>query len=169
MRPFTMNDHDLISMREKFLANLKDKRYPKPVSQAANKESLTASALQYLAALGYTSLDENDLKKLLKVDSYETELAVMAETRAYWQVAYKRIIDDVPRQIDAELIVPLAKTIKDALIHGLSIFDAAKGRDRCRAFLAESPMTTRQREDLVQRRDRLGQAKEAVKTFGLIA
>lgn len=84
-----MNDHDLIIMREKFLAHLKDKRYPKPVSQAANKESLTASALQYLAALGYTSLDENDLKKLLKVDSYETELAVVAETRAYWQVAYK--------------------------------------------------------------------------------
>lgn len=103
-----MNDHDLISMREKFLASLKDKRYPKSATESADKQSLTANALASLAALGYKSLDEHDLKKLLKVDSYETELAVMAETRAYWQVAYKvGFFDHFDSESD-ELILGLA-------------------------------------------------------------
>ena len=46
-------------------------------------------ALSSLAALGYNGLYEADLKKLRPVDTHETELELMAETRAYYQIAYK--------------------------------------------------------------------------------
>lgn len=46
-------------------------------------------ALSVLAKLGYTGLTPDDLAKLLPPDIYEEELEVMAEVRAYFQVAYK--------------------------------------------------------------------------------
>lgn len=46
-------------------------------------------ALAALAAIGYTGLTTDDLGKLNPEDEYETELEVMAEVRAYFQVSYK--------------------------------------------------------------------------------
>ena len=45
--------------------------------------------LANLAKLGYAGLTEVDLGKLNPPDLYEEELEVMAEVRAYFQVAYK--------------------------------------------------------------------------------
>lgn len=42
-----------------------------------------------LARYGFTGLKEEDLGKLHEVDQYEEELIVMAETLAYFHVAYK--------------------------------------------------------------------------------
>ena len=89
-RPFTLNDHYLNDLHARILARLKDKRYPVPTSEDKdNHESNVAQALACLALVGHTGLKEEDLSKLRPTDDYETELDVMAETRAYWQVAYK--------------------------------------------------------------------------------
>ena len=45
--------------------------------------------LANLAKLGYIGLQEEDFGKLNPPDIYEEELEVMAEVRAYFQVAYK--------------------------------------------------------------------------------
>ena len=52
-------------------------------------------ALQALRELGYTELRESDLIRLNPPDTYEEELNVMADVRAYFQVAYKVKEDSV--------------------------------------------------------------------------
>lgn len=42
-----------------------------------------------LATAGYPGVKESDLPRLLGEDVYEQELIVMAETSAYFHVAYK--------------------------------------------------------------------------------
>ena len=77
----------------------------------------------------------------------------------------QRIIDNLPRLIDAEFIRPLANVMQDALITELDI-SSEKGRGRGEAFLAENAMTSSQREDLLQKRKRLATAREAIRRFG---
>ena len=55
----------------------------------SEKGVLLDEALAVLAKLGYTGLTEEDLGKLNKTDEYDEELHLMAEVRAYFQVAYK--------------------------------------------------------------------------------
>lgn len=46
-------------------------------------------ALGALKDLGFANLNESDLTRLTPVDPFEEELVVMADVRAYFQVAYK--------------------------------------------------------------------------------
>lgn len=57
-------------------------------SSQAHEQRLS-DALAALAALGYHGVTAEDLAKLRPPDEYEEELQVMAEVRAYFQVAYK--------------------------------------------------------------------------------
>jgi hypothetical protein len=45
--------------------------------------------LRFLADAGYAGLRVSDLARLLPPDSFEEELVVMADVRAYYHVAYK--------------------------------------------------------------------------------
>lgn len=47
------------------------------------------AALAELSRLGFNGLKADDLHRLREVDPYEQELIIMAEVRAYFQVAYK--------------------------------------------------------------------------------
>lgn len=108
-RPFTLNSHYLDHVRAKILAHLKDKRSPQSSDEATAMPAIATTttntaaggamkdALAQLAALGFSGLTEADLKKLRPVDPYETELEVMAEMRAYFQIAYK-VIKHVPKR-----------------------------------------------------------------------
>lgn len=78
----------------------------------------------------------------------------------------QRIIDNVPRLLDADLVIPLGPTMHQALIKELSV-SAEGGRERCRAFLAESQIVARQREELNNKKARLGKARDAIRTFGM--
>lgn len=53
-----------------------------------DNEELTNQALSALAALGY-HVTAADLGKLNPPDVFESELELMAEVRAYFQIAYK--------------------------------------------------------------------------------
>jgi hypothetical protein len=53
------------------------------------EESPDVKALRALAAAGYPNLRVQDLARLLPPDPYEEELIVMADVRAFYQVAYK--------------------------------------------------------------------------------
>ncbi|KAG1812617.1 P-loop containing nucleoside triphosphate hydrolase protein [Suillus subaureus] len=52
-------------------------------------ETPEAKALRALAEAGYAGLRVSDLARLLPPDSFEEELVVMADVRAYYHVAYK--------------------------------------------------------------------------------
>jgi thymidylate synthase ThyX len=52
-------------------------------------ETPQAKALRALVEAGYLNLRVSDLSRLLPPDSFEEELVVMADVRAYYHVAYK--------------------------------------------------------------------------------
>ncbi|EIM85273.1 uncharacterized protein STEHIDRAFT_140001 [Stereum hirsutum FP-91666 SS1] len=77
--------------------------------------------LQALAALGYESICAEDFHRLWPPDRYEEELRVMAGARAYFQVAYKRIIDHIPMTIEHSMNQPFADNLHAALLSALDI------------------------------------------------
>ena len=102
-RPYTLNTHYLDSNRAKRLACLKETRLvhtrptsgPEPLSSSSNtiseatRQSHVDSILSNLAAIGQAGIKAEDLAKLNPTDEYEIELELMAQTCAYWKVAYK--------------------------------------------------------------------------------
>ena len=64
--------------------------YPILHSYAHVKERTpTEKALDLLSQIGYVGLTERDLVRLHPPDAFDEELCVMADVRAYFQVAYK--------------------------------------------------------------------------------
>ncbi|KAI0363545.1 hypothetical protein BV20DRAFT_1031177 [Pilatotrama ljubarskyi] len=130
------------------------------------KEELLKEALSTLAMLGYKGLTEDDLGKLNKPDEFEEELQLMAEVRAYFQVAYKRVIDYVPLTIDHNFLYAFAKQLHERLFErlGLGVANAAQ---RCSAYIAEDPTVVAARDELLSKKRRLENVQRALFNFGL--
>ncbi|KAG1844213.1 P-loop containing nucleoside triphosphate hydrolase protein [Suillus subalutaceus] len=92
----------------------------------AKFETPDSKALRALAEAGYAGLQVSNLARLLPPDSFEEELVVMADVRAYYHVAYKRIIDHIPFTIEHALHHALAKQLSQSLLTSL-LTDAASG------------------------------------------
>lgn len=132
---------------------------------------------------GFVGKTIEDLKKLHDSDKHDTELEVMAEVRAYFQVAYKvrerllvvrrranathdqRIIDYVPRAIDAEIVEALASKVRDALTEDL-IEASNDGKAKAKSMMQDDPQAAAQREMLQGRQRRLSTARRALQAFG---
>jgi len=87
--PYTQNIHYLTNVCDKIFASLSERRCP-PVatSMSEDRETQVSKVLAGLAELGYR-VKEEDLKKLNTPSEWEREIRVMAEVRAYFQIAYK--------------------------------------------------------------------------------
>lgn len=57
--------------------------------EATRQRTPTEKALDALSVAGYANLTEADLARLHPPDAFEDEIGVMADVRAYFQVAYK--------------------------------------------------------------------------------
>ncbi|GAA6020457.1 hypothetical protein JCM10207_000006 [Rhodosporidiobolus poonsookiae] len=85
----------------------------------------------------------------------------MAITVAYWTVAYKRIIDDVPRIIDHALLRPLPSALSAALLKRL----VSGGDAEIRRLMSESKELADERAELGLRKKRLEEAKKVLAAF----
>ncbi|KAG8994198.1 hypothetical protein FRB94_010069 [Tulasnella sp. JGI-2019a] len=112
------------------------------------------NALANLAPLGLGGLTAVDLAKLVPEDENATALDIMAEVRAYFQVAYKRFIDIIPQQIDENFVRGTDRDIDFALM-SMDLSD-----EQCKAWLQEDPNIVQRRDDLTGKKKRLEAAKE---------
>ncbi|KLO12399.1 hypothetical protein SCHPADRAFT_941237 [Schizopora paradoxa] len=138
---------------------------------APRQRSLTITAaeraLSALAELGYRNLSEKDLARLHKApDNFQEELMVMADVRAYFQVAYKRIIDHIPLTIEHSLNKGLAKSMKTSLLQQLDL-DSSEASKRLKDLLDEDPNVKTRREQLETRRRRLEQVLLELQKVGV--
>ncbi|EKM53567.1 uncharacterized protein PHACADRAFT_197992 [Phanerochaete carnosa HHB-10118-sp] len=182
-RPRTLNDHYYTEYRDKFLAHYKGCRRANthgslisnlaaydsgkpPSSYSSSRRPVipnfaesTKGALSRLQEINI-SCKAADLPKLLPSDPYEPALHIMATVRAYFQVAYKRFVDNISNAIDQELVLSLARDrgLEGALLQGLGI-TSADGHARCKEFLQEHPQVVTRREELQKRWERLDSAK----------
>jgi Dynamin GTPase effector domain len=128
------------------------------------------------------------LARLQPSEDVEDALKIMADVRGYFQgmwlgcfplhlprlstltfdalpfpVAYKRFIDNVPRAIDEELVLGVARGLQDALVNGLWL-ESPDAHERCVKYLAEHPRIGEKRERLLARKNRLELALEELQT-----
>ncbi|KAI0302311.1 P-loop containing nucleoside triphosphate hydrolase protein [Multifurca ochricompacta] len=164
--PFTMNEHYFMEYRSKFLGYYKGIRQRAQSNFMDNLESNEDGmknamniVISYLAVLGLNPVDPTSLARLLPPDPMEPAIEIMAEVRAYFQVAYKRYVDNVPMGIDRTLLRGVRVGLEEALFNGISI-SGPGGHERCRMLLSEPEDVVEHRNELQKRRDRLLMAKE---------
>jgi len=161
--PFTMNEQCFMNYRSKFLAYYKEVRQ-KSHSNTENTKGETklfASKMTGPAELCLHPVDPLSLAWFLPPDPEKSAIAVMAEVRAYFQVAYRRFVDYVPMTIDRALLRGLTLGLESALLNGMGI----KGPgtyEHCKSLLSEPEDIAVRRTELQVTRDRLQVAKEEV-------
>ncbi|KIJ68778.1 hypothetical protein HYDPIDRAFT_107023 [Hydnomerulius pinastri MD-312] len=138
---------------------------PPPEQEPEAEAEALRTVLANLAKLGHT-VTEEDLVKLLPSEEYEDELHVMAEVRGYFQVAYKRMIDNIPLLLDHLFTKAVARHLQPFLITKLGI-GSADSKDRLAMYLEEDPHVVARRVELVARKTRLEAVETELQTFGL--
>ncbi|KZT22318.1 hypothetical protein NEOLEDRAFT_1171464 [Neolentinus lepideus HHB14362 ss-1] len=178
--PFTLNSHYYQDYKDKFRAYYKrcrqiseNKTLLSKLEETESEAALASSdavpldahnpsdliqALSSLSLLGFVGVKAEDLPKLLPSDPYAPAVEIMAETRAYFQVAYKRVTDIVPLAIDCELVRGLETGLEQALLKGLGI-GRPEGARICRELTQEETGLSVRREELVKKLERLESAK----------
>ncbi|TFY57803.1 hypothetical protein EVJ58_g6800 [Rhodofomes roseus] len=86
--------------------------------------------------------------------AYEDELTVMADVRAYVQVAYKRVIDNIPMTIQRDLNQVFVDDLLKRLISKLDL-ESADASDRLKKLLEENPVIANRRVQLATDQRRL--------------
>ncbi|KAG6883701.1 hypothetical protein C0993_004521 [Termitomyces sp. T159_Od127] len=174
-RPFSLNTHYFSDYKEKFLTHYRIARekgrnsklttaieqYKQaPSSSHHHKGSILeppsgiAKVLASLAEIGVAGVKPETLTKLMESERTEPALIIMADVRAYFQVAYKRFADNVPLAIDYELIWGVERNILETLNIGLGI-NATNGDQICRGFAQENVTVAVRREDLRKKLERM--------------
>ncbi|KAI0295255.1 P-loop containing nucleoside triphosphate hydrolase protein [Russula brevipes] len=112
-----------------------------------------------LSRIGIRDVKPLDLAVLRASEDSDDALKIMADVRAYFQVAYKRFVDNVPKVIDEGLVLASAKGLYDALITALGV-DSPDAHEKCARWLAEPQRIAEKREKLVVKEKRLLAAEE---------
>ncbi|KAF8181829.1 P-loop containing nucleoside triphosphate hydrolase protein [Pholiota molesta] len=192
--PFSLNTHYLADYKAKFLAHYKSSRDEQNrahlatairdyelESQAKARHSKKGTASSFstpaepigiakilsgLAEIGMTGIKPEGLANLLPPDRMEPALIIMADVRAYFQVAYKRFADLIPLAIDRELVRGAAKDVLQILYHNLGI-NGDDGARICKELSEESPQVAGRREDLRKKLERLEIASGELLALGI--
>jgi hypothetical protein len=77
-------------------------------------------------------------------------------------VAYKRFVDNVPKAIDEQLVLGIARGLQDALATGLG-YDSHHAHERYAKLLAEPPRMAEKREKLFAHQKRLLAAQDELR------
>ncbi|KAI1791422.1 P-loop containing nucleoside triphosphate hydrolase protein [Ganoderma leucocontextum] len=163
--PFTQNTHYLSEKRAAHLAQYKRARSGVQKSIPRDRGEIVSDALSMLTKLGY-AVKEEDLSKLNPPDEYEEELELMAEVRAYFQVAYKRIIDYIPLSIDQHFLYAFSQALQAVLFDKLGL-GSPNSETRCAAYIAEEPGVVALRSELLSKKKQLESLQAALYNFGL--
>jgi hypothetical protein len=175
IEPFTLNARYYAEYRSKFLGHYKRDRLRSKSSVIRNLEDSNSpgmktalnEAISALAKLGLRSVEASSLAALLPPDPMEPAIGIMADVRAYFQVAYKRFVDNIPMSIDRTLLRGVTVDLETTLLGGLAI-DGSVGYERCRRLLSEPEDIVERRSELEKRRQRLLSAqKEFIELFEL--
>ncbi|KIK91551.1 hypothetical protein PAXRUDRAFT_830752 [Paxillus rubicundulus Ve08.2h10] len=138
-----------------------------PAAKVYRDSSAETEALHYLSQAGYSGLSVADLARLLPPDAFEDELIVMADVRAYFHVAYKRIIDHIPLKIEHSLHQALAGKLSVTLLQSLIVDTTARGdfAERMKELASEDPTIALKRDHLQARRARLHECRRKLANF----
>ncbi|KAE9397406.1 hypothetical protein BT96DRAFT_1020873 [Gymnopus androsaceus JB14] len=137
------------------------------IDEDTQKALQEAIGLLVQAGLPVSSLNPTELLgKLMPPDEYEKELKVMAEVRGYFQVTYKRMIDNIPCFIDLLFVRKLGDTLQPFLISKFGM-GTPSANERCASYLGEDPVVVANREELLARKKRLESVDRELDEYSL--
>ncbi|CUA74652.1 hypothetical protein RSOLAG22IIIB_11369 [Rhizoctonia solani] len=169
---FTTNTHYFASYKEKFTtyykAVRKGRRGENTLIQglAQGLDGKTdfsksmAEAIAHLTKMGL-AVKPLDLGKLIESEAEDELIDIMAEVRAYYQVAYKRFVDIIPMATDETLVRGFYRGLEKRLFEGLGV-SGEGAKERCASLLEYSHEITLERDMLKTRRDRLMLARREI-------
>ncbi|KAJ2930159.1 hypothetical protein H1R20_g6940, partial [Candolleomyces eurysporus] len=175
--PFTLNQHYLSDYREKFLAYYKAAReddiqtfvtkqvkaYKNTSGTSSNSRALDdehecpkgiPKVLLGLTEMGITGIQPDDIYKILPADEMAPAINIMADVRAYFQVAYKRFADNIPLAVDYELVQGIERDVLKTLYTRLGI-NGPDGQRIAKELAQESAQVADKRQDLSKKLERL--------------
>jgi len=175
-QPFTQNEEFFLSYRTRLLRRYKiihrQSRGEDTIVKALNLHNPSSSlgvdsnswqyinnVLTNLSYLGISGLQAKDLARVLPDDDMDPALGIMAEVRAYFQVAYKRFCDNVPQQIDADFVQGLEEGFD------LALMTLDLSEEQCREYLREPAHIYQKRRELNGRKRRLDSASSKLTRY----
>ncbi|TBU37909.1 P-loop containing nucleoside triphosphate hydrolase protein [Dichomitus squalens] len=176
---FTQNGHYFETSRDLWMGHYKairacrnDYRLNRHVAYEYNMPGLPSrpktpeyTALNALRALRpFRNISFGDLHRLLPPDEFADELNVMADVRGYFQVAYKRLIDEIPRTIHRDFVEGFAHSLQTYLLDALDL-GGDNASKRIQMLLEEDPRIRDDRVRLEERRKRLESIKARLDSF----
>ncbi|TFK33506.1 hypothetical protein BDQ12DRAFT_715805 [Crucibulum laeve] len=133
-------------------------------SKAVVNRTGIAKVLAGLTELGMPAIKPEDLPKLLPSDPMEPALVIMADVRAYFQIAYKCFTDNVPLAVNHELVIGAERGVLKLLYGGLGI-NGPNGLRICKDLAQESPQNANRREELMKKLERLNVANSIHRSY----
>ena len=182
-RPFTMNHNGYGVATEEFViefAHARAQGYTTLKSSSSSthtikdiygtSHSITAKGvgedvlLSLLVANGYHVSSAKQLARLHDPDFYETELEVISQVLAYFQIASRRIIDVMPMIFETVFARDFGDEIQKELTSSLKLVGDF-GLENCAKFAREEREVQVKREDLNKRKEILSRAVMVVHQF----
>ncbi|GJJ07887.1 hypothetical protein Clacol_002093 [Clathrus columnatus] len=124
--------------------------------------AFTLNESSFLSYKNKSSKQHDDIRKnhphYPSTDEKDSALAIITTVEAYFQVAHKRFVDNVPLAIDHGLIRIEKRDMQEALCKGLKV-TGPNASERCSRFLAESTEVSDLRRELRKRLERLTAAQ----------
>ncbi|KAL0957060.1 hypothetical protein HGRIS_003158 [Hohenbuehelia grisea] len=159
---FTQNDHDFHSLQTKWLEIYRHAFETRRYSPSATLEEVPGF-IPARYGLPVPVAPSQPIRSGRDPEIYRHELIVMADVRAYFQIAYKRYIDVVPLAIEKNLHRNLASKLNASLIG--SLVTDPNTTEHLAVLLAEDPIVSRRRLDLEQRKKGLEKVLEKLDQF----
>ncbi|KAA1470471.1 hypothetical protein DENSPDRAFT_774675 [Dentipellis sp. KUC8613] len=174
--PFTRNRHYFLDYRAKFLEHFTNLRKKGPTARfvaiveacPSEAKSLRHSPDVISRALTPEACHLTrpaSSKTVNALDPMAPALGIMADARAYFQVAYKRFVDNVPMTLDQSLVLGILDGLDGVIFRGLGV-NGEDAYENCRRLLAEPEERRAVRGRLERRKERLlGAQRELEEVF----
>jgi Dynamin GTPase effector domain len=108
----------------------------------------------------------SSLKQLARIhkDDYDTELEVIAHVKAYFEVASKRIIDDIPMIFETSFAMTFAGKLEKNLHAKLHLVGPG-GLENCTRYVSDEPEIQKKRKDWTRQLEILKKAETKLIKF----
>jgi hypothetical protein len=176
-RPFTMNKAEYNKTKEGNVTAFAALRHRAPLSPAertsftlmdANGISRSYPAteenlLKVVAAFGFHLSSSKDLVRL-NDDECQAELDVISHVVAYFDIASRRLIDEIPQVFETVFAREFGENLNKVLTTKLNLV-GEKGLDNCARYIRDEPDIEAKRARLTRMRKILDKARETIERF----
>jgi hypothetical protein len=172
-RPFTLNKQYSV-LKETYAKKFEIERYGNPPANArfqlqdsdGNSHNFAASDKNFVTILTAYGFHISSPKQLSRIhlDEYRTELEVISHVSAYFEIASRRIIDDIPKVFETIFALNFGRELGNKLAKNLKLVGDG-GIETCKGYVRDEPEIQAKRDCLTEQQEILTNALLTVDQF----